>query len=235
MINKLNKISLPIIMVVTLIFSLLRYVESFLQGDQVEALGLFIQVILILVVAFLAYLKKMYSASIIVISFKLIFIEGQAFIRLLLSNYQPDFSSVEPYFNIWAMVMFFYIPFLLIQTLIKDKKAMSTLPYTKFINVSAMFVFLTLFVGPEAALFAVIPTCVCLLYNLELEPDILFLAAVVKVPFQMTAYMLDTTKEITLFYGLYWTVGIIFVVYGLFLTVNTIIKFVEKKQKPIQA
>lgn len=229
MIHKLNKITLPIIMLVTLSFSIIRYIEYFMNGDKVESLGLLIQATLILVVAFSAYLKRMYSASIIVISFKLVFIEGQAFIKLLLSNYQPNFQSIEPYFNLWAMLMFFYLPTLLIHTLLKDQKPLSPKPYIKFVNVTAMFIFLVLFVGPEAALFAVIPTCVCLLYNLKFEPDLLFLAAVIQVPFQMTAYMLDKTKDITLFHSLYWTIGIFYVVYGMFLTINTVVKHIDAK------
>ena len=127
--------------------------------------------------------------------------------------------------------MFFYLPALLINTLLKDRVSVSMLPYNKFKNVIAMFVFLVLFAGPDVALFAVIPTFVCLIYNLKFEPDILFLAGAIKIPFQMLSYMLDETKTITLFYGLYWVIGIVFVFYGLFLIVNKTIKVYEINKK----
>lgn len=231
MINKLNKITIPIVMIITLTFSILMYVEQFNQGNKIEPLGILIQVVLFLLTSLLAYVKRYYAASIFIVLFKLLFVEGQAFIEILLSDYNPNFHTVEPYFNIWAMLMFFYLPALLINTLLKDRVSVSMLPYEKFINVSAMFVFLVLFAGPDVALFAVIPTFVCLIYNLKLEPDLLFLAGVIKIPFQMISYMVDTTKEITLFYGLYWTIGIIFAFYGLFLIINGTIKRMETKKK----
>lgn len=228
MTHKLNKITLPIIMIVTFIFSSIKLIERVIEANYIEHLGIFIQTTLIIGVAFLTYRKKMYASSIVILSFKLLFIEGQVFMKMLLSNHQPDFKTITPYFNIWAMVMLFYLPFLLINTLLKDKKPITTKPHKKFINVSSMFIFLVLFVGPEAALFAVIPAFVCLLFNLRLEPDMLFLAAVINIPFQMINYMLDATKPITLFHALYWMIGIIYVVYGLFITTNTIIKILDK-------
>lgn len=231
MIEKLNKITLPIVMIITLTFSILLYIEEFNQGNGVESLGILIQAGLFILTSLLAYLKRYYAASIFVILFKLLFVEGQAFIEILLSDYNPDFTTVEPYFNIWAMAMFFYLPTLLINTLLNDRVNVSFLPYKKFMNVIAMFVFLVLFAGPETALFAVIPTVICLMYNLKFEPDILFLAGAVKIPFQMLSYMLDKTKEITLFYGLYWTIGTIFAFYGLFLIVNKAIKVYELDKK----
>ncbi|NMA05440.1 MAG: hypothetical protein GX931_03610 [Acholeplasmataceae bacterium] len=230
MINKLNKITLPIVMLITFTFSILLYITEFNKGNGVESLGILIQVALFILTSLLAYLKRYYAASIFIILFKLLFVEGQAFIEILLSDYNPNFHTVEPYFNIWAMLMFFYLPTLLINTLMKDKVSVSLIPYKKFINVSAMFIFLVLFAGPETALFAVIPTFVCLIYNLKFEPDILFLAGAIKIPFQMLSYMLDETKEITLFYGLYWTIGTVFVFYGLFLIVNQTIKVYERNK-----
>ena len=109
MINKLNKITLPIVMLITFTFSILLYITEFNKGNGVESLGILIQVALFIWTSLLAYLKRYYAASIFIILFKLLFVEGQAFIEILLSDYNPNFHTVEPYFNIWAMLMFFYL------------------------------------------------------------------------------------------------------------------------------
>ena len=83
MINKLNKITLPIIMIITLTFSILQYIGEFNKGNGVESLGILIQVALFLITSLLAYLKRYYAASIFIILFKLLFVKA----KLLLKYY----------------------------------------------------------------------------------------------------------------------------------------------------
>jgi hypothetical protein len=112
------------------------------------------------------------------------------------------------------------------------------MPYSKFTNLVVTFLFVTVFKGPEVAVYTIIPAFVALLYMYKLMPGLLFLSIFIDIPFKMISHMMDETLTVSIFDALYWTIGIIMLVYA-FLVIfryfeNLIIKQKEQQNNNTQ-
>lgn len=134
--------------------------------------------------------------------------------------------------------MTFYLTILLALNMRKFRHNISFMPYSKFTNLVVTFLFVTVFKGPEVAVYTIIPAFVALLYMYKLMPGLLFLSIFIDIPFKMISHMMDETLTVSIFDALYWTIGIIMLVYA-FLVIfryfeNLIIKQKEQQNNNTQ-
>lgn len=236
--EKINGLSIPIIVCVTAIFSILSYIHQARLGNVIEPIGYILSDVIYLTVAMMAWYKRNYVVSTVTLLFKLLFSQGNQFVRLLLIDFNLSWNTHEPYFYFWAFFMTFYITILMVLNMRKFRHNISFKPYNKFTNLVVTFLFVTVFKGPEVAVYTIIPAFVALLYMYKLMPALLFLSIFIDIPFNMISHMMDESLSINLLDALYWTIGIIMLVYA-FLVIfryfeNLIIKQKIKQEKSTQ-
>ncbi len=236
--EKLNGLSIPIIVFVTSIFSVLSYIHQVSIGNPIEPIGYLLGDFIYLTVSMMAWYKRNYVVAVVTILFKLLFSEGNQFVRMLLIDFNLSWKTHEPYFYFWAFFMTFYLTILLALNMRKFRHNISFMPYSKFTNLVVTFLFVTVFKGPEVAVYTIIPAFVALLYMYKLMPGLLFLSIFIDIPFKMISHMMDETLTVSIFDALYWTIGIIMLVYA-FLVIfryfeNLIIKQKEQQNNNTQ-
>lgn len=85
--EKLNGLSIPIIVFVTSIFSVLSYIHQVSIGNPIEPIGYLLGDFIYLTVSMMAWYKRNYVVAVVTILFKLLFSEGNQFVRMLLIDF----------------------------------------------------------------------------------------------------------------------------------------------------